>query len=352
MFKFCDPHEKTGKLQNSLRPEGHERLVRCVFKIESVLKEIVSTSDSLYRSKDIAGGGLARLVKSKLDEDFVRLFVGLPVILRCRKYYNFNPYVSMFVDVANRQAKCLWGMPNLSDARDVSISAVDALQSCVEELRGLGRSSDFKYGLRNYRRLSGKNYSELEGYIDGLFLNWPRLMVVRLELGYRWPDSTEKFEEPISDDERIRGFERLVEDRVELIKLVRKKANNRFVGFIWKLNYGPDLSYRYHLMLFFDGFKVSEDLHWAEMIGEVWVKEVTQGDGVYFNFNRVESGHWCSGIGMVQRGDEKKRESLMKAVTYLTKPDDYLRIVTPRSARALGKGQLPRARKARGRQES
>lgn len=347
-LKFYEPHEETGELQNFLCPESHGRLVRYVFNIESFLKEIISTSDSLCENKNIADGRLARLVKSKLGDEFVRLFVGLPVILRCRKYYKFNPYVSMFVDVANKQAPYLSKISARSDGKHV----VDALQPCAEELRGLGRSAEFKKSLRNYRRLSGKNYSELDEYIDGLFLNWPRLMVVRLELGYRWSDSTENCEEPISDDERTFGFKRLAEDRAKLIKQVRKKFDINLIGFIWKLNYGLDLSYRYHLMLFFDGSKVSEDLHWAEMIGEVWVKEVTHGDGVYFNFNRVESGHWCSGIGMVQRGDEKKRESLMKAVTYLTKPDDYLRIVTPRSARALGKGQLPRARKARGRQES
>ena len=119
------------------------------------------------------------------------------------------------------------------------------------------------------------------------------------------------------------------------------------VGYIWKLEHGPDKGFHYHMMFFFDGSKVREDGTLAKRIGQYWLNVVTNGRGVYYNCNADKSRYKNCGIGMVDHSDNVMRDGLVKAVLYLTKMDLYMKLQTV--GRGMGKMVRPNPKDARGR---
>ena len=327
----------TGGGELAVRVLGDEwHVADYICTIEKVLKKIMSTKSPLFYVVPIGRSGGHRLRMSELGVKFINLLQAeLKLVSKNFPYYEFNPYVAIFFDVAyklelNNLAWELRGklVPNLT-------SSVATLNTAIEELRRLGKMERFKAKLRNFRRIADKNFVEVKRYISGMFSVYSRLMVVRLDLGYSRTLADIDVEKEVE-------HRNVSKDRVEFFKALNKVAKDKMVGFVWKLEYGLDKFYHYHLMLFFDGSQVQEDVMWAKRAGEIWVGEVTKGDGVYFNCNSKKHLYRDCGIGIVEHHDQKKRENLMLAASYLTKPDYYLRMVLPGKSRALGKGLAPK----------
>lgn len=271
--------------------------------IEKVLKKIISTKSPLFCVVPIGRSGGHRLKMSELGIKFINLLQAeLKLVSRNFPYYEFNPYVSIFFDLAyklelNNLAWELRGklVPNLT-------LSVATLNTAIEELRRLGKVERFKAKLRNFRRVADKNFIEVKRYINGMFSVYSRLMVVRLDLGYSRTLADIDVEKEVE-------HRNVSKDRVGFFKALNKLAKDKMVGFVWKLEYGLDKFYHYHLMLFFDGSQVQEDVMWAKRAGEIWVGEVTNGDGVYFNCNSKKYLYRDCGIGIVEHHDQKSAKT-------------------------------------------
>ncbi|MNF98191.1 hypothetical protein D3C84_810450 [compost metagenome] len=107
------------------------------------------------------------------------------------------------------------------------------------------------------------------------------------------------------------------------------------VGYIWKLEHGPEKGFHYHVMFFFDGAKVREDITKAIQIGRYWTNVVTRGRGLYYNCNAAKRIYKSCGIGMVDHTNVQMRQGLQNAVVYLTKTDLYMKLQT--EGRGMGK---------------
>ena len=90
---------------------------------------------------------------------------------------------------------------------------------------------------------------------------------------------------------------------------------------------------------FFDGSKVQNDYVLAKKIGEHW-EEVTQGRGFIHNCNQDPRQYRSWGIGRVEHHDEKKRAILQKALSYLAKRDQYVRVKPTANHRVFQTGAL------------
>lgn len=309
------------------------------------LKEASSLVEKLVKSKGDAFG------LSALDEfDSACLEVNAPgkILLkllrlhipdddtRFNALYTLEPYIEMAVDHVKK-----FGLyhPSLSWRLRRPVNETHKLMAylngCVDQIRQAVKTKSFIAKLNSYQRSSNKNYKGLKEYVDALFERHARLVVLRVDLSYSEENS--KTEQDQAQRDRKRLF-------------VNARSNKLFgdmVGYIWKLEHGPQKGFHYHMMFFFDGSKVREDITLAKRIGEYWKDVVTKGRGLYYNCNAVKLAYKSCGIGMIEHADVELRSGLWNAVVYLTKTDLYMKLQT--EGRGMGKGSYPGPKDARGR---
>lgn len=249
--------------------------------------------------------------------------------------YDYSPYVNTFFLAC--KALELWNheLPKnpyvyYSERKSTAAKIFNELIAWV---RKEGRSKRFKNQVyaRSYNAI--RNYQEAEEYIACLFDWHSRLLVIRIDIGYRH-DYAEKLSIPEANKDFVRLFN----------NLRFNKLFDALVGKLWKLEVGEEKGIHYHLMLFFDGAAVRKDAFIASQIGEYWVKKITGGNGVYYNCNASKNKYKRCGIGMISHNDHEKRQNLLNALQYLTKQDQYLRCKPGQKTRSFGKGNMPSER--------
>jgi len=150
---------------------------------------------------------------------------------------------------------------------------------------------------------------------------FPKLMVLRLDLGYG------KEHSPISTD-------RIIGDWEELKAFISTNFPSN-LGHAVKLEYGLQKGAHMHALLLFNGAMVRQDVTIAKLIGEHWSKVVTGGMGVYFNCNAAPYKNRFShcGVGVFNKLDEATVAGFQAVADYITKPDPLVTLVMPREKR-------------------
>jgi hypothetical protein len=223
--------------------------------------------------------------------------------------------------------------------RTTATKIITALNEAHDSLRQLTSSPAFRKQANNAQRASNKRRRGMVDLVDSLFIKHSRLVVVRVDLGYQ----------------RKHGdidFDTVWEHRNTL--LGKRRSDLLFehlIDYCWKLEYGPRKRYHYHMLFFFDGAKVREDMTLAQQIGRHWVKNVTSGKGTYYNCNAgAQKRYKFNAMGMLRHDDAEKMKGLRHVVNYLTKIDDLMTLHVPGKHHTFGRGTLPRQpRSSRGR---
>lgn len=301
------------------------------------VQKLINTEGEAYSMNDSKGNGCAGL-RSNIPGAILYKLLKMNVSQdkRLRSLYTFEPYIALMV----KQVEAFGLTYSLlravhRDSEDID-GLVQKLNSCVDSIRQEARSKSFLGKLKNYQRSSNKNYKELTSYVDALFERYSRLLVVRVDLSYQKQHAQTTQAEAKGDREHL---------------LQNTRSNKLFddmVGYIWKLEHGAEKGFHYHMIFFFDGSKVRQDITKALLIGQYWTNVVTKGRGLYYNCNADKSRYKSCGIGMVHNADSLMRDSLTRlAVPYLTKTDLYMKLQT--TGRGMGKMERPRQKDPRGR---
>jgi hypothetical protein len=228
----------------------------------------------------------------------------------------------------------------------------------LEGIKQETKSREFKKKLNNYNRIPAKNFKSVKNHINDLFdeKKKGRLLVVRVDLGYGLNNR-----ECVTEKEAYEEYLQAKKDRESLFYNIRSnKLFKHLVGYAWKLEYGLDKGFHFHMLFFFDGSKVREDVTITRMIGEYWQKEITGGKGLYHNCNAFKEDYKEKlGIGMINYYDKDLRENLINEVAaYLVKTDLYSRVIIREqegkngkrdNARTFGKGEITVKKSNRGR---
>jgi len=174
------------------------------------------------------------------------------------------------------------------------------------------------------------NYESSMEYVNRLFEVTARLNVVRIDLGYEKAYFAESG---------------LANACADLDKLLNNRRSNKLfdelVGYIWKLEYGVHRGYHFDCVFFFDGSEVKKDTYYADRIGKYWIRRITAGAGAMFSCNAQKNKYRYCGIGMVDRRDLEKRKHLARAIQYLAKKEQYLRMRLVSRPRLFGRGKMP-----------
>ena len=334
---YFDTHDAKG-----MSVGGERNAVVKIKEIEKMVKEIAANDEVHFYER--VSHGLARAEFTKVGKKLLMSVWAWEDIERYYPIHDFTPCVKMFFECTKEHAQAFYFRrnPRFFDG-DPSI-VIESLNSVVERIRAAVRGCAFKAEQNAHRRLSNKNYKSLVNYVDAIFEEWSRVLVLRVDLGYSKPVVLRSFREGLQ-------FERVKEHREKFLRLLRRKLPPKtLLGHAWKLEFGLSKSYHYHCIFFLDGSKLREDVAWARTIGELWVERVTEGQGIYYNCNRAKGNYRACGIGMIEHFDKSMRNNLQKAAVYLTKVEYYMRIATEGRARTFGRGEMPKRKiKKRGR---
>lgn len=108
-----------------------------------------------------------------------------------------------------------------------------------------------------------------------------------------------------------------------------------------------DHGYHFHLLLFFDGSKRSNqsDIYLAKEIGEYWKNVITPGRGRYWNSNaRKQNFQFLGrlGVGTIHASDENTIENLLHIVRYFCKKEQFCKPLASPKTKLLRKGKTPK----------
>jgi len=315
--------------------------------IESLVHKIAKhPNDPLYTVID-QGNGMHHVTPTHLTTaitDMVRYH--LNPLLNQFPIHEFHPYINVFIknvrngnlmesiqlhDALNKQDN----LYRVGQDYEIMQRVMTQLMDCVQRIRQEVQSTEFKFRVSEAYRASQKNLESLMEYIDSLFEHYYQLLVVRVDLSYKqgnvitsYADIEAKYREAKQDFQHFWN---------------NAKKNSLFkhkVGHIWTLEYGPDKGFHFHLYVFFDGDKETDDVYLSWMICNYWIHGITQHRGHAWNCNDNKANYDYCALGMIHHNDMKKRNYLKKAAAYLIKVDHYSRMLTPDHSRNFGKGKI------------
>jgi hypothetical protein len=298
-------------------------LAKDVVAIENLTKAIIASDEMVFQIAQPLSKSRFSMRPENMRQQILNLLEESSIFrLEDNGIHRSNPYVDLFV----RQAKNykLHEIPLQDLSENEEFYWIANLNAFVRSIRVLGQGQPFKKSIGDHQRLSNKNYAGLIKYIDSLFNVRSRLMVIRLDIGMSrkacWNEDGRK----MADYEKIKRFKN------ELFVYLKKQFTEEvFVGFAWKLEYGLEKTYHYHLLLFFNGRLVREDVTIGKIIGEYWRNEITKGEGIYYNCNAHKENYVKCGVGIINHGDFDLRENLKTVASYLTKTDYFIKMAAP-----------------------
>ncbi|MDP2780063.1 inovirus-type Gp2 protein [Devosia sp.] len=232
---------------------------------------------------------------------------------------------------------------------DLNLYEFEVFNQLIHSIRTKSHSTNYTDKVVNRKRELNKKFKSYSQYVNSLFKDRSRLLVVRIDLSY--------LVEHDEQNDRTRHLVTLEEVKDDLYRLLSNKRHNAMFdhleGYIWKLEYGDLKGYHYHLLFFFKGSELKSDFHKGEQIGKYWRDVITKGRGYYFNCNRKKTNYTHLGIGMIN-ADSAKDTHLRFNLThyvlrYLIKSDQYLKLKLKKNDRSIGKGMVLKKKSNAGR---
>ncbi|MDM1249955.1 inovirus-type Gp2 protein [Acinetobacter johnsonii] len=285
---------------------------RLLIEIESFTKRII---DSGLNRKDLP--------------ELVRLLDAFEQIYSCNHVY--TDCVGLFASLANDEFYSFKQMQNGQHTNATLLEISDwllrhfSMRFQVHKPKVLSDLRQYKY------RVKGR-LEKLRTAAEKLFHRYSRNLVVRVDLKYH------------VDKQHIVDIEMFNMH----VQTLRNRMANKHTCFknlklnAWCLEQAPEGSYHVHLFLIYDGSASTYDCKLARWVGRVWMDEITEGLGYYWNchtrkhadedlegtdtmvantesIQQKESYKYLNGLGMIKREDPRGLERLKSVYSYLAR---------------------------------
>lgn len=220
------------------------------------------------------------------------------------------------------------GVTCLNEHQTAYLDFHHSMNVLVARIRQLISSKRYKRKVDDRRYEASRKQATLSEYVSQVLDRYSRTVVVRVDLHYR------AMARP-----RLR-IEHVFND---LDKLIRARERNPIfeheTGYVCSVEHGEDKGFHIHAAFFFNGAEVRSDFAKARKVGELW-EQITRGQGYFFSCNDDKDGYGDElGIGVIKRSDSDACRKSIKAVSYLTKDNQYLRM-KPAGARTYRTGRI------------
>lgn len=286
-----------------------------IIEIDDCVQQVLLGNDSIFESMPNKPRLPPSICIGKLGRRLIRCFrTDWELIRRSYPKHEFGSYIELFFGAVAKSG--------LTES-DFKADGVDKLKAFLATLREDAEASSLKKNIAAQKRAVAGNEASLKSYLHNLFEDYARLLVVRLDLGF-----SKELRKSLGN--RDINHEYVQASFARFLKHLDRKFPS-LVGYARKLEYGPVKKYHFHLLLFFNGSKVREDITLGDMVGKYWEK-VTDGNGKFYNCNLKkdefrEKG--TLGVGMIHHSDKDMRKNLERVAMYLVKIDYYVRLCWP-----------------------
>lgn len=192
--------------------------------------------------------------------------------------------------------------------------------------------SKVKSDLRQYRFGVSTRFKRLKQLSERLFHRYSRNLIVRVDLKYHVD------KQHLVDIEMFNLHVQTLRNRIAN----KDKCFKNLKLNAWCLEQAPLGSYHVHLYLIYDGSKSTYDCKLARWVGRVWMDEITEGVGYYWNchtckhadedledrdtmvantdnIQKKEGYKYLNGLGMIKREDPIGLERLKAVYSYLAR---------------------------------
>lgn len=229
--------------------------------------------------------------------------------------YELSPLIMLFYSELSKLVAqgVTFEQPNLLCDNGSDKFEAEYFNELVAIIRCIGRSTAFRKLQQKRYTPCKRNFDRLYDFFHALFKRFARILVIRVDFSYR---------KDITDTITVEMTKKHLET------LLNNRRHNRIfqalVGYVWKLEYGPDRRFHYHCFFLFDGSKRQQDINICHLIGKYWEEQITGGKGTFYNCNQQ---HYKNrGIGMISHDDMVMRNNMLIAASYLVKLDLFFKL--------------------------
>ena len=293
-------------------------------QIERLAQAIEQHDSPAFRFKN-ARSGYDRIESTRLSRYFdhiqqmIDLFDG-----RCE--YRYSEHLQAFWEAC--QDIGLERSPTGPLCLNEGLDHHRSMNVLVTRIRQLTREPWYRRRKDDRRYQARQQELQVCDYADAMVDRYSRTTIVRVDLYYR------------SDAQARLRVEHVFEDLDRLIKKAKRSSIfEHATGYICVVEQGKDRGYHIHAAYFFNGNEVRGDVHRAVRIGELW-ERITHGQGYINSCNHDKEKYEDErGIGIIQRNDRTIRCNVHKAMRYLVKDAQHLRL-RPEGSRGVRMGML------------
>ena len=279
-------------------------------------------------TKRIIEEGLKRKDLPKL----VKLLEGFKHTYSCN--YVYTDYLGLFEFIFNDE---FYRFQQMQDGCFTYASLLEISEWLLAHFSWLFQVNKKKVlsDLCQYKSRVNNRLERLRTSVEKLFKRYSRNLIVRVDLKYR------EVNQHRVDIEMFNLHVQMLRNR--MANKDRCFKNLKFNA--WCLEQAPLGSYHVHLYLIYDGSTSTYDCKLARWVGRVWMDEITEGLGYYWNCHTLKhadedledndskmtntssaqeekSYKYLNGLGMIKRVDPKGLERLEAVYGYLARVTD------------------------------
>ena len=327
-FAYQEHAESLSNSSSPNDPNGRDYYARVLSLLDAFVEHAESTNEIPILPR-LDTRGYTGYEFSPLAQGYFYLVPEfVEIITRLSDEFEYSEYINAFRTCCNSMKlgenqlikSSVWRQQRLSYLHTDSKPASELFNTLVSNLRIEAKSENVKRRTRSRLREAEERYQEYCDYIDELFKNCARLVVLRIDLFYG-------VEHAIFID--------LNEAQADIDHfLANRRCNSIFhhlKGYIIKLEYGIEKRLHFHVLLMFDGSKRSNTghIHLTKLIGDYWVNVITRGRGAYWNCNaRIDDFKKLGqcGIGTINADQLELIHNLKHyVIRYLCKTSQFVR---------------------------
>ncbi|MDH2185315.1 inovirus Gp2 family protein [Pseudomonas sp. GD03651] len=304
-------------------------------QIESLVQAIEKSDTPAFRITQ-SRSGYEHVEQTRLSRHFTHIQQMID-LFDDRVEYRYSEHLQAFREAFQDVGlvRDLDGPVCLNERGTAYLDHHQSMNVLVARIRQLTRQLRYRRKKGDRRGEARKQEMEIADYVNALMALYSRITIVRVDLYYRSEAQARLRAEHVFDD-----LGQLVAEHK------RNPVFDDLIGHIYSVEQGDrndGRGYHIHAAYFFNGNEVRGDVYKAIQIGELW-QDITHGQGYTHscNHDKEQYGEKC-GIGHIQRRNLSIRPHIHRAMSYLVKDAQHLRL-KPVGARCLRKGNLKRFR--------